>query len=106
MSHDSKYTSDHDEIRNWVEAHGGQPATIADTARGKEKAGLLRIDLPGGAGNPPLEPISWEAFFDKFDKENLVFLYQDETAEGKERHFCKFVDRETVMQRVGHGDDS
>jgi hypothetical protein len=100
MSHEGKVTTDHDEIRNWVEKHGGKPATVADTQRGKEAAGLLRIDLPGGASNPPLEPISWEDFFAKFDEEELAFLYQDETASGKESHFCKFVSRETAQEHA------
>jgi hypothetical protein len=90
---ESTTTTNHDEIRQWVESRGGKPASIAGTEKGGEEAGLLRIDLPGGATNPPLEPISWEDFFQKFDAEKLAFLYQDETADGKESHFCKFVSR-------------
>jgi hypothetical protein len=63
MSHESKTTTDHDEIRRWAEERGGKPATVEDTERPGEKAGLLRIDFPGGASNPPLKPISWDAFF-------------------------------------------
>lgn len=96
MAHDTKYTTDHDEIRSWVEARGGKPATIEGTERRGEEAGLLRIDFPTGASNPPLEPISWEAFFEKFDKADLAMIYQDETADGNESYFCKFVRRETA----------
>jgi hypothetical protein len=91
--HQSQQTTDHDEIRRWVEERGGKPASIAGTAKGKEEAGLLRIDFPGGAANPPLEPISWEDFFDKFDRENLAMVYQEEKADGEQSYFCKFVDR-------------
>jgi hypothetical protein len=94
MKHESKYTTDHDEIRRWVEARRGKPTSIEGTERGKEDAGLLRIDFPTGAGNPPLEPISWEAFFEKFDEANLAFLYQEEKADGSPSYFCKFVARE------------
>ncbi len=31
------------------------------------------------------------AFFEKFDKEDLAFLYQDETSAGKTSRFCKFI---------------
>jgi hypothetical protein len=91
--HESTQTTDHDKIRRWVESRGGKPATVADTTEGKETAGLLRIDLPTGASDPPLKPISWGDFFKKFDQEKLAFLYQEETSEGSQSHFCKFVQR-------------
>jgi hypothetical protein len=94
QSHESKVTTDHDEIRRWVEARGGKPATIKGTAHKSEEAGLLRIDMPGGAANPPLEPVSWDEFFKKFDEENLAFLYQDAKADGEPSFFSKFVERE------------
>jgi hypothetical protein len=93
-SHESKVTTDHDEIRRWVEARGGKPATIGGTERKGEEAGLLRIDMPAGASNPPLEPISWDEFFKKFEEENLAFLYQEEKADGEPSFFSKFVERE------------
>jgi hypothetical protein len=96
MSDESKVTTDHEEIRHWVEERGGQPATIEGTEQGDEEAGVLRIDFPGGAGNPPLEPISWEAFFEKFDDADLAMVYQEETADGETSYFCKFVSRENA----------
>jgi len=96
MSHESKYTVDHDEIRRWVEKRGGQPVSIEGTPRKGEEAGLLRIDFPGGATDPPLEPISWDAFFKKFDEADLAMVYQDEKAFGGQSHFCKFVSRESA----------
>jgi hypothetical protein len=92
-SNSSKQTTDHDEIRRWVEERGGKPATITDTAKQGEEAGLLRIDFPTGASNPPLEPITWEAFFEKFDEEKLAMVYQDEGEGGETSYFCKFVAR-------------
>jgi hypothetical protein len=94
MTHATSRTTDHAEIRRWVEARKGQPATIKGTERRGEDAGLLRIDLPTGAGNPPLEPIAWDDFFEKFDDQQLAFLYQDQTADGQPSFFCKFVDRD------------
>ena len=95
MASQSKRSSDHVEIRTWIEERGGRPATVAGTKGKREEAGLLRIDFPGGASNPPLEPISWEDFFKKFDKENLELIFQEETSAGKKSYFCKFVERET-----------
>jgi hypothetical protein len=95
----SKMTQDHDEIRQWAEARGGQPATVKTTARGEE-AGILRIDFPGYSGEDSLEQISWEEFFEKFDEKDLVFLYQDETVEGKESRFFKFISKETAADQA------
>lgn len=89
----SQTTTDHDEIRSWVEERGGKPVSIEGTGRGNKKAGVLRIDFPGGASNPPLKPISWKAFFEKFDEAGLAMVYQDETADGSTSYFSKFVDR-------------
>lgn len=88
--HDSRTTTDHDEIRRWAEQRGGQPATVSGTARRGEPAGLLRIRF---TDEDDLEPIGWEQFFDKFERERLAFLYQDETASGGPSRFFKLIDR-------------
>jgi len=99
MAQDTQFMTDHDEIRRWVEERGGRPATIAGTGKKNEEAGLLRIDFPGGAGDPPLEEITWEAFFEKFDEANLALIYQDDEEEDEKNYFCKFVSRETVEEK-------
>jgi hypothetical protein len=103
MPTQANFMVDHDKIRRWVEERGGQPATIGGTAKKGEEAGLLRIDFPGGAKNPPLEPISWEAFFEKFDEANLALIYQDDEGEEEKNVFCKFVSRETVEEKESSG---
>ncbi|MBV9349705.1 MAG: hypothetical protein JO026_03060, partial [Patescibacteria group bacterium] len=35
--------------------------------------------------------ISWDEFFRIFDDRGLLFLYQEETANGEQSRFCKFV---------------
>lgn len=62
------------------------------TADGDE-AGVLRIDFPGGAGEDELEHISWDEWFDKFEQNDLAFLYQDEKAGGEDSTFFKLVSR-------------
>ena len=91
---DAKTTTDHTVIREWAEARGGHPATVAATGDGE--AGILRIDF-----DPPdegLKRITWNAFFEKFDKEKLVFLYQEKTKDGSISRFQKFVDRDTARK--------
>ncbi|HLJ73759.1 MAG TPA: hypothetical protein VKU62_04195 [Thermoanaerobaculia bacterium] len=66
-------TTDHDRIRKWVEARGGQPAHVKPTGR-KTDPGRLRIDYPGYSGKGKLERIEWDEFFEKIDEENLAFI--------------------------------
>jgi hypothetical protein len=85
-------TTDHDEIRSWVEQHGGKPAAVRSTGD-DDDAGVLRIDFPGGAGEDQLEHIGWDAWFDKFESQGLALLYQDEKASGEDSTFTKLVKR-------------
>jgi hypothetical protein len=87
---ESKTTTNHDEIRRWVEERGGRPAAVTETG-GDGDAGILRIDF--GDEDEGLREISWDEFFKTFDESNLAFLYQDETNEGSESRFNKFVSR-------------
>jgi hypothetical protein len=89
---DTRKTTDHDEIRRWVEEHGGKPATVRGTGDGE--AGVLRIDFPGGTGEDELEHISWDEWFEKFDREGLAFLYQEQKASGEDSTFFKLVRRD------------
>lgn len=84
-------TTDHNVIRKWIEERKGRPASVKGTGRGE--AGILRVDFPGYGDDEALEPISWEEFFRKFDENNLKFLYQEKTADGKISRFNKFIAR-------------
>ncbi|MBE9464260.1 hypothetical protein IEE83_20425 [Dyadobacter sp. UP-52] len=86
-------TTNHDEIRAWVEKRKGTPSTVKGTGNKNDNSGILRIDFPGYSGKDTLEAISWDDFFKKFDESNLEFLYQNETAGGKESRFNKFVSK-------------
>jgi hypothetical protein len=99
-SSESKVTTNHEEIRQWVEERGGHPARVKNT-ESKNSAGLLRIDYPGFSGGDSLEAISWDEFFTGFDENNLAFLYQDKTKDGKESRFSKLIDRSSADER-GH----
>jgi hypothetical protein len=91
-THEAQVTTDHEEIRRWVEARGGQPAQVKGTQR--RGSALLRIDYPGFSGEDTLEPIEWDEFFEIFDENNLAFLYQEKTADGGQSRFTKFINRD------------
>jgi len=103
---EAKATTDHEKIRTWVEERGGTPAAVKGTGGGDDP-GVLRIDFPGYTGDESLKPISWEQFFDKFERERLAFLYQEETAEGVESRFSKLTNsdeaKQTMRARKGLG---
>lgn len=90
----ARMTTDHDEIRRWVEERGGRPSRV-DAPGHKEGGGILRIDFdePGGNDDEALEPIEWDEFFKTFEQNDLAFLHQDQTEDGKTSRFNKFVSR-------------
>lgn len=73
-----RYTRDHDTIRAWAQARGGEPARV----RG---AGVLRIAF--GPLPPTWEPLDWPAFFAGFDAGRLAFFYEDSAGS----RICKLV---------------
>ena len=96
---ESKTTTDHDEIRRWVDARGGRPAAVAATGSGDDP-GILRIDFPDApqSDDDDLEQISWDEWFQAFDANGLALVYQKQTAQGEESRFNKLVSRESVTQ--------
>lgn len=84
---ESVQTTDHKEIRGWIEKRGGHPSRV----KGAKEGGLLRVDF--GKPEENLEKIGWDDFFAIFDENELSFLYQDKTKDGKTSRFNKFVSR-------------
>ena len=88
---EAKITTAQEEIRQWVEERGGHPARVKGTE-------VLRIDYPGFSGEERLEEISWDDFFKGFEENNLAFLYQEKTKDGKQSRFSKLVDRDKAEE--------
>ncbi|HEX8277661.1 MAG TPA: hypothetical protein VF540_03170 [Segetibacter sp.] len=89
----SKTTTDLKTIQKWAEERDGKPSRVKSTADGKG-GGVLRIDFPGYSGGDSLEEISWDEWYETFNDRKLSFLYQEETAGGKESRFFKLISRE------------
>jgi hypothetical protein len=92
MAGESHVTTNHEEIKRWMESRGGRPASVKGTGGG-EDPGILRVNFPGYA-EESLESIEWDEFFRKFEENELAFLYQDETKSGETSRFFKFVRRD------------
>lgn len=91
----AKTTTNHHEIRKWVEQRGGHPAVVSSTenSRGGD-GGLLRIDYdePGGNDDDRLHRITWDEFFRIFDDNDIAFLHDPEC----DSCFSKFVSKESA----------
>lgn len=86
----SETTTDHDTIRKWIEDRGGIPTIVRGT-EDDEGEGILRVDF--AERDDQLEEIPWDEFFEIFEDRGLAFLYQEETKDGAESRFFKFVNR-------------
>jgi hypothetical protein len=86
---EGQVTTDHDEIRRWVEERGGRPARVKETG-GDGDPGILRIDF--GEPEEGLEDIDWDTWFEAFEANELAFLYSPE----QDNRFNKLVSRERV----------
>ena len=98
MAGSATATTNHEEIKRWVEDRGGHPACVCGTG-GKEDTGMIRIDFPGYSGEETLKEISWKDWFEKFEEKNLAFLHQEE----KNSRFSKLVSRESVSEKEAVG---
>ncbi|WP_318345772.1 hypothetical protein [Flagellimonas baculiformis] len=85
-------TTNHNTIKKWTEKRNGVPAVVKDTENRKGEDGLLRIKF-SEKKDDALEQISWNDFFEIFDKNQLEFLYQEETSSGGVSRFFKFLEK-------------
>lgn len=93
----SHQTTNHDEIRKWVESRNGKPACVKGTGGGGDE-GVLRLMFPDApqSQDDNLHEIGWDEFFEKFEESNLALVYQEETAGGQKSNFNKLVSRDTA----------
>ena len=91
-------TTDHDTIRQWAESKGGKPAAVDRTHQGGD-VGIIRLMFPNNpqSEHGSLVEISWDEFFEEFDKRELALLYDEKSL------FSKIVGRDTAEKRE-HGD--
>ena len=90
-------TTDHETIRKWAERKGGKPAAVDRTHKGGD-VGIVRIMFPQArqSEHENLVEISWDEFFEEFDKRELALLYDEKSM------FNKIVGRDTAERRE-HG---
>jgi hypothetical protein len=84
-------TTDHETIRKWAESKGGKPAAV-DRTHKEGDVGIVRIMFPQArqSEHESLVEISWDEFFEEFDKRELALLYDEQSM------FNKIVGRDTA----------
>lgn len=87
----SEVTTDHQTIRRWAERHGGKPAAVASTHESGD-VGIIRIMFPKAphSEHSNLEEISWQDFFEEFDKRALALVYDESSM------FSKLISRDSA----------
>lgn len=85
----SETTTDHETIRKWAEKHKGVPAAVGKTHDQKD-TGIIRIMFPKAphSEHDALVEISWEEFFEEFEKKKLALLFEPGSM------FSKLISRE------------
>lgn len=99
MNGESKVTTDHEEIRRWAEVRGGRPVSVKRDPLNPSRS-CLQIDFLFEKYNDDIHEISWEEFFDTFEREGLAMVYQTETEGGQTSRFARIVKRELIPQAV------
>jgi len=88
-------TTNHEEIRSWIEKQGGTPAIVRGTTS-NDSFGVLHIDFNQ---DPNLEPISWNVFFDRFESAGMAFSYDDDRRGLPHKKFT-FLRRADISQKM------
>ena len=74
-------TTDHEVIRRWAARHSAEPSTGEATASGPQTITVndggagIRFNFPAAA---PLRPITWDEWFENFEKHDLAFAFDEE----------------------------
>ena len=85
-------TTDHDEIRHWVESIGGRPVQVR-LASSTGPVGVPAIDVPGRTTAGSVESVSWDDWFVEFDRAGLALLYDQTSAPDDPRPYTKLIQR-------------
>jgi len=79
-------TTNHDVIRRWAEERSAVPATVVGTEH-EGHSGVLTFDFPPVGDNDRLKQMSWDEWFETFDRRKLNFVFQEKLANGHQNNF-------------------
>jgi hypothetical protein len=87
----TRATTDHAEIRRWMESLRARPAVIEAGASGEPD--IIRVHVPGSSGKN-VHDVSWDEFFARFEAGKLALVYQER--EGRKSPAHRLVRRADV----------
>ncbi|WP_226041473.1 hypothetical protein [Natrinema sp. DC36] len=94
-----RMTTDPERIREWAEARDAVPVRVQDSEdHGHSFARRDEMDEHH-------EEYTWDEFEQRFDDDNLVFVYHEEEPTGEEMGFFEIVEREHAFERADLGRD-
>lgn len=94
-----KITTDHNEIKIWVEKYQGKPEVIDHPSAQGDTVGL-RINFPGSNDEEYLSSdtqpkyIPWDKFFEIFEEQELAFMYTDAEKMPDPSYAYRFIKRD------------
>ncbi|GAA1822965.1 hypothetical protein HC028_15455 [Planosporangium flavigriseum] len=87
---DKLVTTNHEVIRKWAEERGAVPATVAGTEHPETGTlGALRFDFPPLGDDDRIRHVSWDEWFETFDRRRLNFIFQETTKDGRQSNFFR-----------------
>jgi hypothetical protein len=81
-----KITIDRKVIQAWAQARQGSPALVRQ--RGEQALAIIFPDIEPGMIEKEL---SWKEFFEQFDQQKLVFMYQDSESSAELSRYFVFI---------------
>jgi hypothetical protein len=90
-------TIDHQVVFAWAQRRGARPSII----EGDERPWPLFFSF--SSTDAGLEEISWDKFFEEFERADLAFVYRDATPNGELDDWHEFVKRAAVPELIISG---
>ncbi|QLK25366.1 hypothetical protein HYG81_14925 [Natrinema zhouii] len=94
-----RMTTDPERIREWAEARDAVPVRVRDS-EGHGHSFTRRDEM-----GEHHEEYTWDEFEERFDDDDLVFVYHEEEPTGEEMGFFEIVEREQAFERADLGRD-
>ncbi|WP_440006977.1 hypothetical protein [Halomicrococcus sp. SG-WS-1] len=98
---ESKITTDRETIRNWADERNLEP--VRRTTAGTEEPSV-RLVHDAETGRSGHEEVSWDEFFDRFEDEQLAFMYQEFDSVDDEVEFAEVIDRTSIDDEIVQGE--
>jgi len=99
----TRATQDRALIQRWAVARGAEPATGERTPSGPGTIDVhdggagIRFNFPGYS---PYRPISWDEWFENFERYDLMFVYERETSGEPVGNRCRFIRRADLGEKA------